>query len=371
MLKLNDFDFHLPEELIAQTPSEKREESKLCILGKDGNIIDKNFFDLPSHLPEGSLIILNNSKVFSSRLLGKLETGGRIELFLLSSPYNVEGKNNAHAICLGRPMKKFKEGTVLYFPQDLTCKIETKYETSAGTRVKVSFNKSVQEMYDWFESYAKIPLPPYIKRSKEEDPFEELDKERYQTVYAQDKGSVAAPTAGLHFTEEILNQLSSKNIDIEYVTLHVGAGTFMPVKTEDIDEHEMHSENFFVSKSTLNKIKACKENEKDVIVVGTTAFRALESLAKLCERDFEKALAYTDSWQETSLFVRPKHQADRYTPWTADAIITNFHQPKSTLFMLISALIGYKTARSYYDRAVEKRYRFFSYGDSNLLWLKN
>jgi S-adenosylmethionine:tRNA ribosyltransferase-isomerase len=369
MLKLSDFDYNLPEELVAQTPADKRQESRLCVFKNKEQISDSVFSCLPDFIPENSLVILNNTKVFSSRLFGKLSTGGKVELFLLSSPFKDNASQNIRAVCLGRPMKKFKVETVLYFPESLEAKIVEKYETSAGARVVVEFNKSLDDLYSWFESYAKIPLPPYIKREKE-DELDEFDKERYQTVYATHQGSVAAPTAGLHFTDDILENLEKKNIEIDYVTLHVGAGTFMPVKTEDISLHDMHGEIFSISKETLNKIEKAKSEGRSVIVVGTTAFRAIESLGKFSERNFERAYELCDTWNETSLFIRPETKGDRYNPWITDAIITNFHQPKSTLFMLVCALIGYENAQSYYDRAIKERYRFFSYGDSNLFWIE-
>ena len=367
MLQLSDFDYHLPDELIAQNPADKRENSRLCVLQENGCIIDSSFSELADHIPKNALVILNNSKVFSSRLLGNLPSGGKAEIFLLSSPYCDKRDNQTKAVCLGRPMKKFTPGKKILFANNLEATIEDKYETNAGPRITVAFNKSTEDLFSWFEQYAKTPLPPYIKREKNSQ-LEQQDKERYQTVYAKDLGSVAAPTAGLHFTDEMFAKLKNKGVTIDFVTLHVGAGTFMPVKTEDISQHDMHSEIFSISSQTLNQIKKAKTEGRKIIAVGTTALRAIESLAELSNRDFEKAQKLCNSWQETSLFIRPKDEEDRHIPWIADAIITNFHQPKSTLFMLISALIGYKKARSYYNRAVDSRYRFFSYGDSNLLW---
>lgn len=367
MLQLSDFDYHLPDELIAQNPTDKRENSRLCILKPNGDITDTHFDSLAEHIPDNSLILLNNSKVFSSRLIGNLPSGGKAEIFLLSAPYKDLKDSKTKAVCLGRPMKKFSSGKKILFRENLEVTIEDKYETSAGPRIRVSFNKTTEDLFHWFENYAKTPLPPYIKREKD-NPFEQEDKDRYQTVYAKDLGSVAAPTAGLHFTDEMFNKLKAKDISIGFVTLHVGAGTFMPVKTEDISLHDMHSEIFSISSETLKMIEDAKKSGRKIIVVGTTALRAVESLGKASSRSFENSYKLCDTWQETSLFIRPEKKEDRYTPWIADGIITNFHQPKSTLFMLISSLVGYETARSYYNRAVENRYRFFSYGDSNLLW---
>ena len=365
MLQLEDFDYHLPSDLIAQNPPTRREDSRLCVREKSGKIIDSNFSNIVDMLPKDSILVLNNTKVFSSRLIGNLLSGGKAEIFLLSSPYNDSTNGSTRAFCLGRPMKKFKSGIKIYFTDGLTACIVDK---TTENFLEVEFNFSLNEIFHWFEIHGSTPLPPYIKRDKDDSRLS-TDRKRYQTVYAQHSGSVAAPTAGLHFTNEILKKIEDKGISIEHVTLHVGAGTFMPVKTNSIQDHKMHEEFFLIPAKTMINLEKAKEKNRKIIAVGTTAFRALESMATLSEKNFENSKNHCDKWNQTNLFIHPKTSKDFYRPWLVDALITNFHQPKSTLFMLICALIGYDNARSYYGRAVKERYRFFSYGDSNLLWL--
>lgn len=371
MLTLTDFDYHLPDKNIAQVPSSTREESRLCVLKKDKTIVDSSFGSLCDFIPEGSLVVLNNTSVFSSRLSGKLVSGGKVEIFLLGRPYEHkvgDRQDTTRAVCLGRPMKKLKPGTTIQFDGNISAKIISKSEKLNTPEVTVEFQLPATSIYQWLEQNAITPLPPYIKRS-ENDPRALFDKDRYQTVYAKHTGSVAAPTAGLHFSDHSFSKLNEKGIDICELTLHVGAGTFMPVKTDDVSKHHMHKETFLLPLSSLKKIREAKENGRNIVVVGTTVFRALESIAERTSRDFDAAENLCETWLDTDLFVRPKTKEDLYRPWIADALLTNFHQPKSTLFMLICALIGYDQAKHYYERALREDYRFFSYGDSNLLWL--
>ena len=368
MLNLTDFDYHLPGELVAQTPLEGRDHSRLCVHKKNGMTVDACFSDLPSFLPKNSLIVVNDTKVFPSRLFGNLYSGGKVELFLLTLPKISKNQDGCIGSCLGKPMKKLRIGTKIYFEDSLEAVVLERIETPSGPRLSVSFNCSLKDLLNWCHNNAKAPIPPYIRR-KEKDPLDKIDKERYQTIYAMTQGSVAAPTAGLHFTDEIISRLKSNSIDFASITLHVGAGTFMPVKTEDITKHNMHKEIFSISDQTLKKIVTTRESGGKVLVVGTTVLRAIESLGKLADREFAQASELCDTWLETDLFVKPKSRTEIYVPWLIDGLITNFHQPKSTLFMLICSLIGFDKAHYHYERAIKEKYRFLSYGDSNLFWL--
>lgn len=336
-MKKSDFNFFLPERLIAQTPLEKRDNSRLLLLNKNsGDISHEHFYNLPDYLKEGDCLVLNNSRVLPARLIGARASGGAVELVLLRDLG--EGRWE----CLSRPGRKTKPGTELCFGNgELTAKVEGVVE--GGNRVvRFEYEGIFLEV---LERLGKMPLPPYIK--------EELnDSERYQTVYSREIGSAAAPTAGLHFTQELLQRIAGKGIKICFVTLHVGLGTFRPVKEDEIENHEMHSEFCIIPEETAQIINHTKQNGGRVIAVGTTSCRTLES--------FSKADGYLEAcsgW--TDIFIYPGYEFK-----CVDALVTNFHLPESTLIMLVSALAGKENVLRAYNTAVENEYRFFSFGDA-------
>ena len=333
----SDFDFYLPEELIAQTPLEKRDTSRLLHLDKQtGEIEHKHFYDIKQYLHAGDCLVLNDSRVLPARLIGSRPTGGAVELVLLKDI----GDNRWE--CLSRPGRKTKPGQELIFGNsELTAVVQE--VTLGGNRiVKFSYEGIFLEI---LERLGKMPLPPYIK--------EELqDSERYQTVYSKELGSAAAPTAGLHFTKELLAEIADMGVKICYVTLHVGLGTFRPVKADKIEDHEMHSEFCIVPEETAETVNAVKRAGGRVIAVGTTSCRTLESFTTE-----DGTLQATSGW--TNIFIYPGYKFK-----CIDALITNFHLPESTLIMLVSALAGRENILNAYNTAVKERYRFFSFGDA-------
>lgn len=333
----SDFDFYLPEELIAQTPLEKRDTSRLLHLDKHtGEIEHKHFYDIKQYLHAGDCLVLNDSRVLPARLIGSRPTGGAVELVLLKDI----GDNRWE--CLSRPGRKTKPGQELIFGNsELTAVVQE--VTLGGNRiVKFSYEGIFLEI---LERLGKMPLPPYIK--------EELqDSERYQTVYSKELGSAAAPTAGLHFTKELLAEIEDMGVKICYVTLHVGLGTFRPVKADKIEDHEMHSEFCIVPEETAETVNAVKRAGGRVIAVGTTSCRTLESFTTQ-----DGTLQATSGW--TNIFIYPGYKFK-----CIDALITNFHLPESTLIMLVSALAGREHILNAYNTAVKQRYRFFSFGDA-------
>ena len=336
----SDFDFYLPEELIAQTPLEKRDTSRLLHLDKQtGEIEHKHFYDIKQYLHEGDCLVLNDSRVLPARLIGARPTGGTVELVLLKDL----GDNRWE--CLSRPGRKTKPGQELVFGNgELTAVVEE--VTLGGNRiVKFSYEGIFLEI---LERLGKMPLPPYIK--------EELqDSERYQTVYSKELGSAAAPTAGLHFTKELLAEIADMGVKVCYVTLHVGLGTFRPVKADKIEDHEMHSEFCIVPEETAETVNAVKRAGGRVIAVGTTSCRTLESFTTE-----DGTLQATSGW--TNIFIYPGYKFK-----CIDALITNFHLPESTLIMLVSALAGRENILNAYNTAVKERYRFFSFGDAMMI----
>lgn len=333
----SDFDFYLPERLIAQTPLEKRDSSRLLHLDKrTGEIEHKHFRDITRYLKKGDCLVLNDSRVLPARLIGSRRSGGAVELVLLRD------LGEGCWECLSRPGRKTKPGTELFFGDgELTATVESVAE--GGNRIVKFHYEGV--FLEKLERLGKMPLPPYIK--------EELqDSERYQTVYSRELGSAAAPTAGLHFTKELLREIEDMGVKICYVTLHVGLGTFRPVKAEKIEEHEMHSEFCIVSEETARIVNETKRAGGRVIAVGTTSCRTLESFAKE-----NGELEATSGW--TSIFIYPGYKFK-----CIDALITNFHLPESTLIMLVSAFAGYDHVMHAYHEAVKSRYRFFSFGDA-------
>lgn len=336
-MKTSDFDFYLPEELIAQTPLERRDTSRLLTLDKvTGETGHYHFYDLPQFLKPGDCLVLNNSRVLPARLIGHRPTGGVCEVLLLSD----KGDNVWE--CLVRPGRKLRTGAQVIFGNgELTATIEA--EESDGNRlVRFHYQGIFLEI---LEHLGKMPLPPYIKAELQ-------DNERYQTVYSKVMGSAAAPTAGLHFTPELLQTIQDMGVSICYVTLHVGLGTFRPVKAEDIQDHEMHSEFCQISQETADTINRTRANGGRVICVGTTSCRTVESFA-----EEDGTMRARSGW--TNIFIYPGYRFK-----VLDALITNFHLPQSTLIMLVSALAGREHVLAAYEEAVKERYRFFSFGDA-------
>ena len=341
---LSEFDYNLPEELIAQMPADKRENSKMMVLDrKNKTISHKHFYDIVDLIDSNSLLVLNNTKVLPARLYGiKEETGAKIEIFLLKQ---LEGKQWETLI---KPSKRVKQGTLIKISDELSVRALSQTEEDGGWIVELIYEGNV---LDVLHRNGNIPLPPYIERKMQNDELKKLDFERYQTVYAKDEGSVAAPTAGLHFTEEVLKKLKDKGVGIAYVTLNVGLGTFRPVKCENILEHKMHSETFEITQETADVINQAKKEGKKIIAVGTTTVRTLETA-------YQKYGEIKACHDESKLFIYPPYEFK-----VIDNLITNFHLPKSTLLMLVSALAGKDFIFEAYKEAIENKYRFFSYGD--------
>ena len=336
-MKKSDFYFELPEELIAQTPLEKRDSSRLLHMDKvTGEMEHRHFYELPDYLHDGDCMVFNDSRVLPARLIGARPSGGSVELVLLRDLG--EGRWE----CLSRPGRKTKPGAeILFGDGELKATVEAVAE--GGNRiVRFEYEGIFLEV---LERLGKMPLPPYIK--------EELqDGERYQTVYSREMGSAAAPTAGLHFTKELMEKIAAKGVKLCFVTLHVGLGTFRPVKAEEIEDHEMHSEFCMVPEETAHIVTETKRKGGRVIAVGTTSCRTLESFAQE-----DGSLPVTSGW--TNIFIYPGYKFK-----CIDALVTNFHLPESTLIMLVSALAGREHILNAYNEAVKQRYRFFSFGDA-------
>ena len=337
-MKVEEFDYNLPLELIAQTPIKRRDASRLMVLDKKtGKIDHKHFYDIINYLNKGDTLVLNDTKVLPARLIGEKEkTKAVIEVLLL--------KNKEKDIweCLVKPARRIHVGDVVSFGDGLlklTC-TEVKDE---GIRV---FNASYKGIfYELLDRLGTMPLPPYIHEKLE-------DKDRYQTVYAKEVGSAAAPTAGLHFTEELLERIKDKGINIVYLTLHVGLGTFRPVKVEDVTKHKMHSEFYSLSSEVANILNKTRKEGKKIIAVGTTSTRTLETI-------YEKFGEFKEDSGFTDIFIYPGKKVE-----SIDGLITNFHLPKSTLIMLVSAIAGKDNILNAYNVAVKEKYRFFSFGDA-------
>ena len=335
MYSLSDFNFDLPPELIAQVPLASRSASRLLQVNRD-TITDRSFTDLPNLLQAGDVLVLNNTRVLKARFFGVKETGGKVEVL-------VERLLDTHTVLAQcRASKSPPPGTRI--------KLAETFDVIVGERVGEFYTLTFPEnAIDLIEAHGALPLPPYIEHAANE-----VDAERYQTVFAQEPGAVAAPTAGLHFDQTMMDVLRTQGVQFVYVTLHVGAGTFQPVRTENLAEHNMHSEWYFVSEETVKIIKATQAAGGRVIAVGTTSLRALEAASQSGKLQAGSA--------ETNLFITPG-----YTFKTVDRLITNFHLPKSTLLMLVSAFTGYDRLRHAYTHAIAAQYRFFSYGDAMLL----
>ena len=340
-MKTSDFYYDLPQELIAQTPLERRDTSRLMVLDPATQRIEhRHFYDLIDYLNPGDCLVMNDSRVLPARLLGKrMPTGGAVEVLLLTD------RGNKTWECLVKPGRKLHEGAQISFGDGAL--------TAEVTQVLESGDRLVQFHYDGIfleilERLGKMPLPPYIKEELE-------DGERYQTVYSRVSGSAAAPTAGLHFTKELLERIEQKGVHLAYITLHVGLGTFRPVKVEDVTAHHMHSEFCMISAETAALLNETRRAGKRIVCVGTTSCRTLESLA-----DENGGFAERSAW--TDIFIYPGYRFR-----AMDALVTNFHLPESTLIMLVSAFAGYDFTMRAYREAVQERYRFFSFGDAMLL----
>ncbi len=341
-MRVEDFDFHLPKELIAQTPLKDRDSSRLLILDKDtGEIDHRHFFDIVDELNTGDTLVLNDTKVMPARLFGiKEDTDAHIEVLLLSQKEN----NIWETLC--KPAKRVKIGTVISFGEGvLKAKCIDSFEE--GRRIfEFSYSGIFYEVLD---QLGEMPLPPYITEQLE-------DKDRYQTVYSKVIGSAAAPTAGLHFTNELLEKIQNKGVHVTYLTLHVGLGTFRPVSVTDVEKHKMHSEFYQLSEETASLLNETRKNHHRIITVGTTSTRTLETIAGKYNGTFKEDSGYTD------IFIYPGYQFK-----AIDALITNFHLPKSTLIMLVSAFSTKEKVMNAYEEAIKDKYRFFSFGDAMLI----
>lgn len=339
-MKTSDFYYDLPEELIAQTPVEPRNSSRLMVLPRNGGKIEhKHFYDLPEFLKPGDCLVLNNTRVLPARLYGTREDTGAVVEFVLLRQHG-----NKLWECLAGPGKKAKTGYKFKFSDKLTATVTDVLED--GNRM-IEF-ACEGDFFAVLDEVGQMPLPPYIKEKLK-------DKERYQTVYSKDAGSAAAPTAGLHFTKEMLENIRAMGVNIAYVTLHVGLGTFRPVKVEDVTQHKMHTEHYYIPEEAAKTINETRKNGGRVICVGTTSCRTVESCAK-------KYGEIRECSGDTDIFIYPGFEFK-----CMDGLITNFHLPESTLIMLVSAFAGYDNVMNAYNTAVKERYRFFSFGDAMLI----
>lgn len=340
-MKKSDFYYDLPKEYIAQTPIEPRDASKMMVINRKTDVIeDKHFYDIVDYLNEGDCLILNNTKVLPARMYGvKKDTGAVVEFLLLN-----QKENDVWEVITG-PGKKAREGSHFSFGEGVL-EADVIGVLDNGNRL-AKFSYEGNNIFNTFDKVGEMPLPHYITEKLE-------DKDRYQTVYAKELGSAAAPTAGLHFTDEILEKIKNKGVKIGYVTLHVGIGTFRPVKTENIEEHNMHSEHYYLPKETADLINETKKNGKRVISVGTTSCRTLESVAT-----FKGEICEAEGW--TNIFIYPGYEFK-----CIDGLLTNFHLPESTLIMLVSAFYDREKVLKAYKHAIDNHYRFFSFGDCSL-----
>ena len=337
-MKISEFNYELPEELIAQTPIEKRDESRLMVLDREKQTIEhKVFKDIIDYLEPGDCLVINDTKVIPARLYGKKDTGANVEFLLLKRIENDDWE------AMVRPGNKLKAGAKVTFGDGLLNAEVLETLPGGNRRVRFTYEGIFNEILD---QIGLMPLPPYIKENIKEE------NEKYQTVYAKYEGSAAAPTAGLHFTEELLEKIKAKGVEIAKVTLHVGIGTFRPVKVENVEEHQMHSEHFIVKQEEADKINRARENGHRIIAVGTTSCRVLESVSD--ENGKMKAIE-----TDTSIFIYPGYKFK-----CVDCLVTNFHLPQSTLIMLVSTLAGKEFIMEAYNEAVKDKYKFFSFGDA-------
>ncbi|MBK0403176.1 tRNA preQ1(34) S-adenosylmethionine ribosyltransferase-isomerase QueA [Adhaeribacter sp. BT258] len=347
-MKLSEFKFDLPEELMATHPAKQRDEARMMVLNRaTGEIEHKIFRDILNYFDDGDVMVVNDTKVFPARMYGNKEkTGAKIEVFLLR-----ELNKDIHLWdVLVDPARKIRVGNKLYFgDSDLVAEVIDN-TTSRGRTIKFLFDGTDEEFYKTIHDLGETPLPKYIKREAEPE-----DKERYQTVYAQHTGAVAAPTAGLHFTKEVLKRLEIKGVDVTPITLHVGLGTFRPVDVEDLTKHKMDSEQFFIKEETANMVNNALDNKKRVCAIGTTSMRAMESSVSANNR-----LKPNEGW--TDKFIFPPYDFK-----IANSLLTNFHMPESTLLMMTAAFGGYDLVMKAYKEAIKEKYNFFSYGDTMLI----
>lgn len=358
---LSEYDYNLPEELIAQLPADKRDNSRMMVLNrKDRTISHKHFYDIVDLIDKNTLLVMNNTKVLPARLIGYKDTGAKIEVFLLKQAETQSLEANMQnpmcrvkQLCLWdvliKPSKRVKPDTIIKISEELSVKAIKRLEENGEWLVELMFEGD--NVLDVLHRNGQIPLPPYIERKIQNEDLKKLDFERYQTVYAKDEGSVAAPTAGLHFTQEILQKLQDKGVELAYVTLNVGLGTFRPVQCENVENHKMHSETFEISEKAAEQINRAKKEGKEIIAVGTTTVRTLETA-------FQKYGCIQPCHDHSELFIYPPYEFK-----VIDKLITNFHLPKSTLLMLVSALAGKDFIFEAYNEAIKNNYRFFSYGD--------
>ncbi len=348
-LKLSDFDYTLPKKLIAQFPCEKRDESRLLVLNRNtGQIEHRLFKDIVEYFNEGDALVLNDTKVVPARLIGRKETGGKVDVLILrvSERLKVKSEKDNEYEALVKPLRGLKVGGSINF-KDGELKADITRIDKGRLFLRFCCNGNFHSL---LTKFGKVPLPPYIKRESVE-----MDRKRYQTVYAKKEGAIAAPTAGLHFTKSLLKKIEDKGIDIEYVTLQIGYGTFKPVKCEDISSHKMEEEHFEISEDTKDRLDRVKKEGGRVFAVGTTTCRVLETIVS---KVFEAKLRT----HTTDLFIYPPYKFK-----LVDCLLTNFHLPKTTLLMLASAFCGRELLFKSYREAIEKRYRFYSYGDAMLI----
>lgn len=346
---ISEYDYNLPEELIAQMPADKRDNSRMMVLNrKDRTISHKHFYDIVDLIEPNTLLVMNNTKVLPARLIGHKDTGAKIEVFLLKQNSKMQDEHENWEVLI-KPSKRVKPDTIIKISDELSVRAIKRLEENGEWLVELIFNGN--NVLDVLHRNGNIPLPPYIERKIPNEDLKKLDFERYQTVYAKDEGSVAAPTAGLHFTKEILKKLENKGVELAYVTLNVGLGTFRPVQCENVENHKMHSETFEISEKAAEQINRAKAEGKKIVAVGTTTVRTLETA-------YKKFGCIKACHDHSELFIYPPYEFK-----IIDNLITNFHLPKSTLLMLVSALAGKDFIFEAYKEAIENKYRFFSYGD--------
>ena len=346
---ISEYDYNLPEELIAQMPADKRDNSRMMVLNrKDRTISHKHFYDIVDLIEPNTLLVMNNTKVLPARLIGHKDTGAKIEVFLLKQNSKMQDEHENWEVLI-KPSKRVKPDTIIKISDELSVRAIKRLEENGEWLVELIFNGN--NVLDVLHRNGNIPLPPYIERKIPNEDLKKLDFERYQTVYAKDEGSVAAPTAGLHFTKEILKKLENKGVELAYVTLNVGLGTFRPVQCENVENHKMHSETFEISEKAAEQINRAKAEGKKIVAVGTTTVRTLETA-------YKKFGCIKACHDHSELFIYPPYEFK-----IIDNLITNFHLPKSTLLMLVSALAGKDFIFDAYKEAIENKYRFFSYGD--------
>ncbi len=351
-MKLAAFDFDLPDEAIALRPAVPRDQARLLHVTPDKDFSDHHVFELPSLLRRGDLLVVNDTQVFPAALNGLRKArpvGGGGDVSIRVNLHQSIDETSWRAFV--KPAKRLKEGDVIHFPNRLTAVVEDKQD---GGDIKLVFSQSGPALMNVIQAIGEVPLPPYIGRQRAVDA---RDLEDYQTVYARKNGSVAAPTAGLHFTPSLFSALSENGIETVSLTLHVGAGTFLPVKTENVHDHHMHKEWYTIDDKTCASIQAAKKRGGRIIAVGTTSLRALESAARNG--------AISPKTEETDIFITPGYRFN-----IVDGLMTNFHLPRSSLFMLVCALAGTETMQKAYGHALKSGYRFYSYGDSSLIWMK-